>query len=83
MSVQGFWGLACHPEKTYSQVVSAPFRLTMVSFKYIHQKKCQSNLAKQASLTEEVKDNKRSCVTVNVDNKEYTLCTLIANKVTS
>jgi hypothetical protein len=30
MSIQGFWGLACEPEKTYSQLVTAPFRVAMV-----------------------------------------------------
>ncbi|KAG1591459.1 hypothetical protein G6F48_003282 [Rhizopus delemar] len=31
MSIQGFWGLQLEPEKTYSQVVTAPFRITMAS----------------------------------------------------
>jgi hypothetical protein len=31
MSVQGFFGIALYPGKTYSQIVSAPFRIAMVS----------------------------------------------------
>ncbi|CAO3692705.1 unnamed protein product [Rhizopus stolonifer] len=31
MSIQGFWGLQLIPGKTYTQVVSAPFRITMAS----------------------------------------------------
>ncbi|KAI8142812.1 hypothetical protein BJV82DRAFT_614384 [Fennellomyces sp. T-0311] len=31
MSVQGFWGLRVEPKKTYSQVVQAPFRVSMAS----------------------------------------------------
>ncbi|KAI8349680.1 hypothetical protein BD560DRAFT_410160 [Blakeslea trispora] len=31
MSVQGFWGLVLHPGKTYSQIVSASFRIAMAS----------------------------------------------------
>ncbi|OBZ82910.1 hypothetical protein A0J61_09042, partial [Choanephora cucurbitarum] len=63
MSVQGFWGLVLHPGKTYSQIVSASFRIAI------------------ASLTEQISENKRTTVTVVVDNKEYVLCTLIPNKI--
>ncbi|KAI8391372.1 uncharacterized protein BYT42DRAFT_542931 [Radiomyces spectabilis] len=31
MSVQGFWGLQCVPGKTYTQIVSAPFRVSMAA----------------------------------------------------
>lgn len=31
-TIQGFMGLICHPGKTYTQIVSAPFRIAMVSF---------------------------------------------------
>lgn len=30
-TVQGFMGLVVHPGKTYTQIVSAPFRIAMVS----------------------------------------------------